>query len=122
MEKLIKKRRLFRIIAIVSAVLGTVGIVMTAVFAYKLLYFPMALAILLVANGFYGTPFYVLAYANAKLRIKVVAAILGGADSISAVAEETGLKEQYAHRATLYCIDHGYLSGYTLSDSNVVKS
>ena len=68
MDGIVKRKRILLAVAITSLILGASAIAGIIFFILRLWYIPMALCIAVTAHGFYGCPFYFIAYSNAKKR------------------------------------------------------
>ena len=109
MEKLEKRRKLFLSVAIASVVLGALSIAGIIFFILKLWYFPMALCIAITAHGFYGSPFYFIAYSNLGRSKIILSEISRGESDIGKIAKNAGVTEEFASELLARCRAHGYL-------------
>ena len=114
MERLVARKKLFLTVAITSAVLGIVSIAGIIFFILKLLYVPMVLCIIVTAHGFYGCPFYFIAYDNAKKCKILLLEIQNGEKSIKTIAERAGLKVEFAEKLIEKAISKGYIDEQTI--------
>lgn len=121
MEKVLKTKKIWLITGIVSAVLGVAAIVGIALFAVNLLYVPMAISIALTAHAFYGCPFYFIAFGNARVCERIVAAILEhGLLDIESISKYAMVKPGFAKTLVAKCLLKGYLEGYMLNGDILV--
>ena len=117
-----KTAKIWLSVAIGSAALGIISGVLAIIFASKLMYVPMAIFLIVAAHGFYGSPFYFLAFKNAKLLAAVNAALC---EKKSLTAEEisvlTNYKQEYAVRFIAKYLSKGLFAGYMLEDGVLKK-
>lgn len=98
MEKLTKKKKLYRILAISSVVSGAISIPGLIFSIVMLWYVPIAVCMLLIANGFYGSPFYFIAASNAFRAELILAAMQEGITDIGELAKRGGVTEEFARK------------------------
>lgn len=98
MEKLTKKKKLYRILAISSVVSGAISIPGLIFSIVMLWYVPIAVCTLLIANGFYGSPFYFIAASNAFRTELILAAMQEGITDIGELAKRGGVTEELARK------------------------
>ena len=118
MRRLRKRKRQLLFAAIASVVCGTVAIAGIIFFILKLWYFPMALCIAITANGFYGSPFYFIAYSKAKRAEMILMGIKGGEHDIKKLAESAGVSEKFAKDLLGKCIEKGYVRCLSDQENN----
>ena len=109
MERLEKHKRLLLAVAIASAVLGAASIAGIIFFILKLWYIPMVLCILATAHGFYGCPFYFIAYANAKKCEIILSEIQDGEKDLGLIAERAGIRVSFAEKLISQSVSRGYI-------------
>ncbi|MBE6645667.1 MAG: hypothetical protein E7612_09905 [Ruminococcaceae bacterium] len=109
MERLEKRRRLFFTVAIASVVFGALSIAGIIFSILKLWYFPMALCIAITAHGFYGSPFYFIAYSNLGRSKIILAEIERGESDIGKIAKNAGITEEFASELLMRCRASGYI-------------
>ena len=80
MEKLLKHRRLYLILALVSLFLTVASVACMTIFGLNLSYAPLIISLVVAAYAFYSTPFYFCSYAKTKLYEKVIKALETGED------------------------------------------
>lgn len=123
MEKVLKAKKIWLIAAIASASLGALSVVGIVIFALKLLYVPLGLSIAFVAHAFYGCPFYLIAFGNARLCERTVTAVSDkGVFDIDLISEDIKAKPNFTKKIVEKCINKGYLLGYTLDGDKLVGS
>lgn len=112
MKKIDKKRRIYFIVSLMSAILFVGGIPLIPVFAGKN-WAIMAIGIVFVAFGFYGSPFLWLTYASFfKLKRVVEAIELEHLYSNKEIAVHLQLQEQDVKNVIIKAINKRYLEGY----------
>lgn len=122
MEKLLKVKRNRLTLAISSLVLLPVSAFGVVLFSLKLLYIPLLTCILLTAYAVYGCPFYFLAYADAKLCVKIFRVLAKEQTySVAAIATAVGIKEDFARKLIEKTIRKKYITGFLLDGEKVIK-
>ncbi len=120
MDKAIREMKIWLTVGIATSVLAVASIPLLVLTALKGYYFAMAVFIALVAHGFYGVTFYFLAYANSRVRIRCIEAFEDGQRRIASVARYAMIREDAARDALTVCIKKSYITGFVLSDSELV--
>ena len=113
MEKVnekVKKQRLVMLICLLIFPIGVVFIVIGA--THNIIPLPIIGAVMSML-GFYGGPISIVVYAKYRMEQKVMGAIIEkNANSVSAIARETGKNEGYVQTALLNIRKSGWLEGY----------
>ena len=121
MEKLLRRKILFKAVMISSLVLGGLGLVGTVVFSLFVMYLPLFFSIAFLANALYGTVFYYIGYSNASALLVAIPEILGGARKISDIAPKMGRTAAAAELLLKKCIERGYITGFIISDGELCE-
>ena len=108
MEEIKLRERRWLTVAVCSAIAGALSIAGIIFSILMLWYVPMALCIAVCAHGFYGCPFYFIAYSNTKRYKAVVAEITGGLTDADQISEKVGLKPNYTKKLINKAISEGY--------------
>ena len=110
MERLLRDKKAALMIALASLFVGIFSIAGIIFFIWRLLYVPMGICIALTAHGFYGCPFYFIRNANLKLCIRLLECREENPDAeLSEIAEQIGIKEQFAEALLDKCKKKGYI-------------
>lgn len=123
MEKVLKAKKIWLIAAIASAALGALSIAGIVIFALKLLYVPLGISIAFVAHAFYGCPFYLIAFGNARLCERTVTAVSDKKIfDIELISEEIKAKPNFTKNIVEKCINKGYIEGYMLEGDKLAST
>ncbi len=118
MEKLLKRKLVFKLTAILSLVFGVLSIAGIIGSILLLWYAPMVVCIIICANGFYGCPFYFIQYSNLK-RCELILAEADETNVISELAERAAVTPEFAVRLIEQGLAKGYIAGYKLTENNM---
>ena len=118
MQKLIRNEKLLLFAAVSSAISALLSIAGIIFFIWKLLYVPMAICILIAAHGFYGCPFYFIAYANAKKCEIVLSEIQKGEQELELIAECAGITVPFVEKLIALSIMRGYIGEENITNIN----
>ena len=122
MERLLKVKKTALAIATVSLALGVISVFGAVLCSLKLLYIPLILCVLFAAYAAYGCPFYFLAYANAKLSVKIFRTVAEEETySIGSIAAAVGIKEDFARTIIGKTIRKEYIRGFSFDGENLIK-
>ena len=97
-------------IALVSVVLGILGIIGTVKFALSLSYVPMAVSLALTTHGFYGTPFYFIAFANMRITERIILLMGTGINELEDISEKLRIKTELVRKLISKAESRGYIS------------
>ena len=121
MEKVQRNKKIWLISAIASAAFGLASVAGIVIFAMKLLYLPLGICIALVANAFYGCPFYLIAFGNSRLCERAIKAICEtGLLDIDSISEAIMAKPKFARTIVEKCINKGYIKGYAFDGDKLI--
>ena len=116
MDKLKKRKRQLLAVAVISAVTGAASIAGIIASILMLWYVPMFLCIAITAHGFYGCPFYFIAYANMKKCEILVSEIQRGETELEVIASRAGIKVDFAKKLIKKSVFKGYIDGTMLPE------
>lgn len=115
MDKALAARRVWLWLGVLSSVFAGLAIPAIVLSAIGKSYFLMAVAIALVAHGFYGIPFYFLAFARAGERLRCVRAVTEeGLRSYEAIGAYAMLTPDAVFDALAASLKREYIRGYYL--------
>ena len=121
MEKAKRTRKIWLWTAVLTSVSAVVAIPAIIFSALAKSYFLMALAIALVAHGFYGVTFYFLAFARAGERLRCVRAFTEeGLRSYEAIGAYTMMTPAAVRDALAVCLKREYIRGYYLGEERLL--
>lgn len=122
MQKAKKRRLLWLILGIFSAVSAAGG---TALLAYLSLsgeYAWAVLVALITAHGYYGIPFYFGAMARASADAAILAAVADEKLSVEEISAATGYTSEAVRSRLSRSLAKGYITGYTMNESGLEKN
>ncbi len=122
MERLARRRTVFKTVMVSSLIVGSFGLVGTVVFSLLVLYLPLAFCILLLGNALYGTVFYYIGASNADALIRALEKINDGERQISLIAAAMHRTEPAAEVLLSVAIKRGYVTGFTIRDGELCES
>ena len=116
MERLLRRRLVFKTVMILSLIMGALGLVGTVVFSLLVTYLPLFISLAFLANALYGTVFYYIGYSNAAACISAVSEIERGIRKVSELAAAMHRTEAAAEALLSKCIVRGIITGFVISD------
>ena len=120
MEKLIKQKRIWFWVALLTCVFAVVSIPVIVLSAINKLFLLMGISIALVVHGFYGSIFYWLAYAKRSTLIRIVKLITNeGLLTAHLISMQTGKREVEVVGIMRECVIKGYVSGYYFDENTL---
>ncbi len=121
MERAKRTRKIWLWVAILTSVSAVAAIPAIVFSALGESYFLMALAIALVAHGFYGVTFYFLAFSRAGERLRCVRAVTEeGLRSYEAIGNYAMITPAAARDSLAACLKREYIRGYYLGDDRLL--
>ena len=109
MKKVSVRKNVWLCVAVLSLVLGILGILGTALFAMRLQYLPMAICIVFTAHGFYGAPFYFIAFGNMRIIGKILVAKESGCTGAEEISQKLSLKPDFIKKLISKAERLGYM-------------
>lgn len=122
MQKARKMRILWLSLGIFASVSAAAGTALLAWLSLSGHYVWAVLVGIITAHGYYGIPFYFSAMARTGADIAFVGAVTEGRLSVIDISNDTGYTEDAVHKRLSICVRRGYITGYTLTDTGLVKS
>lgn len=122
MEKLLRRKILFKTVMILSLILGALGLVGTVVFSLFVMYLPLIFSLVFLGNALYGTVFYYVGYSNAAACLLAVPEIEGGARKISEIAVKMCRTEAAAETLLSKSIERGYIAGFVILNGELCET
>ncbi|MBQ8371479.1 MAG: hypothetical protein IJX38_02180 [Clostridia bacterium] len=113
----VKKRLVISLICVALALLGTVGLALTAL---KSLFVIMGILIPVTAFGYYGMVFFFAAYGRARAIARCVAAVNAGMLTLDEISVSARLKTGIVYRYLAVAISRRYLTDVALDNDGIV--
>ena len=111
MDKLIKAKRIWLILAISSAAVCVLGTLLALLFASKIMYVPMGIFLALAIFAFWGVPLCFFAYNNRKWAHRLLSVTESGVSDPLALAETLGVAPRFVDKVVKFSIKKGYIDG-----------
>ena len=122
MEKLLRRKIIFKAVMISSIVLGVLGFFGSLVFSLLVMYLPLFISIVFLANALFGTVFYYIGSSNAAACARAIPKIEGGARKISEIAPAMCRTNEAAEALLAKCISRGDIVGFVISNGELCES
>ncbi len=106
MEKLKRESLIWLLAFVVSAALALCSIGLAVLFSLKLLYAPLAIALVFALHGFYGAPFYLTAWLNRRLIRRMLD---NGASDAASASELLGVNAEFSGKLVAIASRRGYI-------------
>lgn len=121
MDRAKKRRNIWLFVGLFASVLGAAAIPGVVFSAIGGQYVAMAFCIVAVADVIYGVPFYWIAFGNAAVDVRTVAAIAEGVDTVEDLSRYLSCPMKEAGRRLARCVLRGYLPGYILRGDRLCR-
>ena len=111
MNKLIKEKLIWLVLACSSPVFAVVCVFLTLLFASKLLYVPMGIFIALAVFFLYCIPLCFFAHSKRRWAHSCISLMCDGEHSLQTVADTLGVSLRFVEKTVNFSIKKGYIDG-----------